>query len=182
MRECLEVIQRNVTRAQKIITEIMQFARPSENQTVAIDVNELVVSTLSILNKSFTDANIEVRTSLNGARSARCRPDTIKQALLNIIVNGIQAMPHGGVLSLRTFHNARQGMVGIEIQDTGHGIAPEDLPNVFNPFFTTKEPGQGTGLGLTIAHTAVESDGGQIHVESQIGVGSTFTVCLPAAA
>lgn len=181
MRECLEVIQRNITRAQKIITEIMQFARPSDDQAVAVDVNELVISILSILNKSFADANIEVRTSLNGAYPARCRPDTIKQALLNIIVNGIQAMPEGGVLSLRTFYESRNGMVGIEIQDTGHGIAPENLSRIFHPFFTTKQPGEGTGLGLTIAHTAVESDGGQIQVESQLGVGTTFTVRLPAA-
>jgi nitrogen-specific signal transduction histidine kinase len=182
VQECLEVIQRNVTRAQKIITEIMQFARPSDNRSVAVDVNELVISILSILNKSFADANIEVHTSLNGAHPARCRPDTIKQALLNIIVNGIQAMPQGGTLSLRTFYEPRQGMVGIEIRDTGHGIAPENLPRIFHPFFTTKQPGEGTGLGLTIAHTAVESDGGQIQVESQPGAGSTFTVLLPAAA
>jgi len=123
-----------------------------------------------------------VHTSLNGVHPARCRPDTIKQALLNIIVNGIQAMPQGGTLSLRTFYEPRQGMVGIEIRDTGHGIAPENLPRIFHPFFTTKQPGEGTGLGLTIAHTAVESDGGQIQVESQPGAGSTFTVLLPAAA
>lgn len=182
MEECLTVIQRNVARAEKIITALMQFARPSEDQLVAVDINELLETTLAILNKSFADADVEVQTRLNGAPPVRCRPDTVKQALLNIIVNGVQAMPEGGRLTLTTFYNEPERMVCLEVTDTGQGIPPEHLEHIFQPFFTTKTTDQGTGLGLTIAQTAVEADGGRILVCSEVGRGTTFTIQLPAAA
>jgi len=103
----------------------------------------------------------------------------VKQALLNIIVNGVQAMPKGGLLTLTTFYSEPERMVCVEVTDTGQGIPTEHLEHIFRPFFTTKTADQGTGLGLTIAQTAVEADGGRILVRSEVGRGTTFTNCRP---
>lgn len=177
----LDIIQRNVGRADKVITEVLQFARPSGSEPTAVDLNELLRAILSILDKSFVARGIEVQTHLNGGAWAYCRPDTAKQALLNIIVNSLQAMSEGGILSLRTFYDQARQRVCAEIGDTGVGIPPENLPNIFNPFFTTKEPGEGTGLGLSIARSAIEADGGDIRVDSRVGGGTVMTVQFPAA-
>jgi signal transduction histidine kinase len=177
----LDIIRRNVTRADKVITDVLQFARPSGVEPAPVDLNDLLQTTLSILDKSFVARGIEVQTQLNGAPRAYCHPDTAKQALLNIIVNSLQAMPHGGTLSLRTFYDEAQQLVCAEIGDTGGGIPPEHLPNIFNPFFTTKEPGEGTGLGLSIARSAIEAEGGRILVDSEVGRGTLITVQLPTA-
>jgi two-component system NtrC family sensor kinase len=133
--------------------------------------------------------------------------DQIKQVFLNIVTNAIQAMPEGGELKVLTAYRPRarspdgspgspqrlaQGLVlsgvegmdgtdcvAVEVHDTGTGISEEDLPRIFDPFFTTKEVGQGTGLGLSISYGIVESHGGRIEVETEVGRGSTFTVMLP---
>lgn len=177
----LDIIRRNVGRADKIITEVLQFARPSGSEPTVVDLNELLRATLSILDKSFAGRGIEVQTHLREGSWAYCRPDTAKQALLNLIVNSLQAMPGGGVLTLRTFYDEVRHAVCAEIGDTGEGIPPENLPNIFNPFFTTKEPGEGTGLGLSIARSAIEADGGRIWVDSRKGGGTVITVQFPKA-
>jgi signal transduction histidine kinase len=181
VRPYLDIIRRNVGRADKVISEVLQFARPSGSDPTAVDLNELLRAILSILDKSFVARGIEVQTQLNGGAWAYCRPDTAKQALLNIIVNSLQAMSEGGVLTLRTFYDPAQQRVCAEIGDTGTGIPPENLPNIFNPFFTTKEPGEGTGLGLSIARSAIEAEGGRIRVDSRVGGGTVMTVQFPAA-
>lgn len=180
LEEQLKLIQRNVARAERIITDILQFARPSGAAPMPVDINELIETTLSLLDKSFVARGLVVEKELNGGPKAFCSPDTAKQVLLNVIVNALQAMPDGGTLGLRTFYDAQREMVCAEISDTGPGIPPEHLSSIFNPFFTTKEPGQGTGLGLSIARSAVEKAGGQITVESDWGRGTTLRVQLPA--
>jgi len=177
----LELIQRNVRRAERIITNLMQFARPDRPEPQSVDLNELVSTTLSLLNKSFADSKVELILQRNDIPPARCRPDTVKQALLNIIVNGLQAMPQGGQMTIQTFFAPERGMSCIAVTDTGIGIPPEHLSAIFQPFFTTKAPYEGTGLGLSIALMAVEADGGHIFVESEPGRGSTFTIELPRA-
>jgi signal transduction histidine kinase len=86
-------------------------------------------------------------------------------------------MAGGGLLTLRA--SSQNGRVVVEVQDTGHGIAPEDLPKVFEPFFTTKEIGKGTGLGLAVCYGIVTEHGGRLAVRSNVGVGTTFTMYLP---
>jgi signal transduction histidine kinase len=122
---------------------------------------------------------------------ARVDPNQMQQALTNIVVNGIQAMPNGGRLRVGiarrrvrppTDHPGSEGeYLCLSFEDEGEGIPADDLPHLFEPFFTTKKVGEGTGLGLALAHDIVRAHGGWIAVESHIGKGSRFSVLLPLA-
>jgi signal transduction histidine kinase len=103
----------------------------------------------------------------------------IEQVLMNLILNAVQAMKNGGVLTIRT--SVAEGICRVEVRDTGAGIPPAVLPRVFDPFFTTKGEGEGTGLGLSVNLGIVERHGGRILVESEVGKGTTFTLCLPVS-
>jgi two-component system, NtrC family, sensor kinase len=110
-----------------------------------------------------------------------CDPPQIEQVLLALIQNAIDAMPRGGNLWLQTRMNAAQGEIEIEVRDDGMGIAPEILPQIFEPFLTTKESGHGVGLGLAISRSIMEQHNGRIEVRSEAGKGTTFTLALPLA-
>ena len=122
---------------------------------------------------------------------ARVDQNQMQQALTNIVVNGIQAMPNGGRLRVgigRQLARPPSGHPGpegeylcVSFEDEGEGIPADDLPHLFEPFFTTKKVGEGTGLGLALAHDIVRDHGGWIDVESEIGKGSRFSVLLPPA-
>ncbi|UCC48640.1 MAG: GHKL domain-containing protein, partial [Gemmatimonadota bacterium] len=104
-------------------------------------------------------------------------PVQLKQVVVNLAVNAVQAMPGGGTLTVVV--RSDESSVVIEVQDTGIGMTKEVMGQIFNPFFTTKDVGEGTGLGLCVVHGIVASHGGTIDVESEVGEGSKFTVRLP---
>jgi signal transduction histidine kinase len=104
-------------------------------------------------------------------------PSQINQVLVNLVINALQAMPSGGRLTLRTVHHPDQ--VSLIVEDTGMGMDEEVLKKIFTPFFTTKDVGQGTGLGLPVVHGIVTSHGGSIQVESQVNRGTRFEIQLP---
>jgi signal transduction histidine kinase len=108
------------------------------------------------------------------------RPRQIVQALVNVLVNAGQATEAGGVVRLSTLRRGEG--VCVEVRDTGTGMTPETMRNLFQPFFTTRPPGMGTGLGLAVAHGIVTAQGGRIEVESELGKGSCFTLHLPRVA
>jgi signal transduction histidine kinase len=101
----------------------------------------------------------------------------VEQVLINMIHNAIQAMPDGGALRLSLSQASEAA--ALAIQDTGKGIAPENLSRIFDPFFTTKPEGEGTGLGLSVSYGIISNHGGRIDVESQLGEGTTFIISLP---
>ena len=101
----------------------------------------------------------------------------MSQVLLNLVINAIHAMPEGGILRLGLRLKGQQ--ITLTVTDTGHGIPREDLEKIFVPFFTTKEVGKGTGLGLTVVQGIIQEHGGSIEVDSEPGRGSTFTITLP---
>jgi len=103
----------------------------------------------------------------------------IEQVLMNLILNAVQAMKEGGVLSIRTW--VEEGICLVEIRDTGAGIPATVLPKIFDPFFTTKREGEGTGLGLSVSLGIVERHGGKILVDSEVGKGTVFTLWLPVS-
>lgn len=106
-----------------------------------------------------------------------CHPQQINQVISNLLVNAAHAIVQQGVITVRTCQE--QGFVLLTITDTGTGIRPELFNRIFDPFFTTKDVGKGTGLGLSISYNIIKKHGGEITVESEVGVGSTFTVKLP---
>ncbi|MBI5831930.1 MAG: hypothetical protein HZB16_06400 [Armatimonadetes bacterium] len=180
LQEYVALIQRNVDRAQRTVTNILNFARPSGPDRTTADLSDLVEQTLAILDKALVDQGVALERHLRSGVMVRCRPETVKQALLNLIVNALQAMPEGGTLIVAT---AREDgdFPSVLVTDTGSGIAAGDLSRIFNPFYSTKPAGQGTGLGLSIARQAIEADGGRLDVASELGRGTTFEMALPAA-
>jgi two-component system NtrC family sensor kinase len=123
--------------------------------------------------------NIEVAVRrAAGLGRVKADPVQIEQVLMNLVQNAIQAMPHGGSLSVRLEQNNEA--VAVAVRDTGIGIPPKHLNRIFDPFFTTKPPGEGTGLGLSVSYGIVARHGGRIDVQSAVGEGTTFTVWLSA--
>jgi len=102
---------------------------------------------------------------------------SLQQVFLNLFINAIQAMPDGGILQIGV--HTEDGQLKINVEDTGEGIEPEHLPHIFDPFYTTKEVGRGTGLGLSVTYGIIEKHGGHIEAHSQKGRGTLFTIVLP---
>lgn len=173
-----EIIYRNVQNANKIISDLLDFARPKLLEFRMNDVNQILEEVLSLIRTEFNKTRIRLLKKLNRDIPAIiCDKESLKQVFLNLVMNSRQSMPKGGVLSISTEYNARDQFVEILIEDTGEGIPKEHLPNIFNPYFTTKE--KGTGLGLSIAHRIITEHDGRIFPESGEGRGTRMTVTLP---
>jgi signal transduction histidine kinase len=147
-----------------------------------VDVNELIAKLLDFLAPQFAKHGIAAERKLSaGLPWLVLDPDLLQQALLNISLNAIKAMPEGGSFSIETRMEPPEGegpgAIQIMFSDTGEGISPENLGRIFNPFFTTRQ--QGTGLGLSITQRIVEQHNGEISVMSTPGRGASFTISLP---
>ncbi|MBQ36211.1 MAG: hypothetical protein CME04_07460 [Gemmatimonadaceae bacterium] len=179
--EDLDAIQRQVDKIQRIVTALLTFSRRAESagEMTVLDVNQVVLRTAQLMDGLLRSRHVEIERSLAAdLPPVRAEGARIEQVLLNLVNNAIDAMPEGGRI---TFGSACQGdRVAIYVADTGSGIDQEHLDRVFDPFYTTKDPGQGTGLGLTISFAIVEQHGGAIEASSDPGKGSRFTLLLPA--
>ena len=175
-REFSEILVKEVDRLNEVVHRFLDFARSRELELQAVDLNDLVTAVLDLCSHEIGSAGIDVHTTLGDRARVKADPDQLRQALLNIIINAVQAMPAGGVLSAST--RADGDVVRCDIRDTGSGIAEEHLDHLFDPFFTTKP--DGTGLGLAIAHRIANAAGGEIEVSSRPNAGSTFTLVLPS--
>ncbi|MCI5211665.1 MAG: two-component sensor histidine kinase, partial [Candidatus Electrothrix sp. ATG2] len=171
-----KIIVDETTRLDGIVREFLDFARPKTPTKAPGSLNSLVQRLALFMNVEFSDKHIEFIEELY-PELPECPldGDQIYQVLLNIVFNAIHAMPEGGKLTVRT--SAVEDGVSLEITDTGSGMSPEKLEQIFTPFFTDKN--RGTGLGLAITKNIVEQHKGEITVASEEGVGSTFTVTLP---
>jgi PAS domain S-box-containing protein len=176
--EELRLIQEEAARARDIVRDLLQFSRQSDFLPVMTDLNVVVEQVVGMLRRQGAVEHVTV-TEVYGGDLPLAEVDVsrIKQVFLNIINNAIFAMPAGGELTIRTM--ADPAVVQIQFSDTGTGIEAENLAKIFDPFFTTKPDVSGTGLGLSVSLGIVQSHGGTIEVESQVGKGSTFTVKLP---
>jgi len=174
----LNIIRKNVQRSSKIINNLLEFSRHSEHAKERIDLNGLVESTVALIKKELEAKNICYQFEAAEQFAAYFSIDSLKQVLLNLIINAIQAMQTGGSLTIGIQRSLPE-WVEISVTDTGEGISQDILPQIFSPFFTTKEVGEGTGLGLYITHMIVERDGGKIDVNSEQGAGTTFVISLP---
>ena len=188
IREFSRIVLDDVYRIERLIEEILDYARYMEPKLTEEDVNDIVSSCLYFIEVKADSRGIKIEKELvSDLPRVMLDRQQIKQVFLNLFLNALDAMSEqGGVLRVRTRLLAKPGgrpWVQIETEDTGHGIAEANLEHIFDPFFTTKhESGEheGTGLGLTIVHQIIEEHHGDIQVTSVAGSGTTFFVNLPA--
>lgn len=184
-RHLMDIAIREATRLDGIITEFLQYARPSELHIAERDMNKILAETLELVqHEARTRERISIVTSLApGSLPSRVDQDQMRQVFWNLATNAFDAMPNGGRLTITTglrtvdVRGKKGNVVEIAFQDTGEGIAKANLDKIFLPFFTTKKTG--SGLGLAAVHRIVDLHGGWIKVESQLRVGTRFVVCVP---
>lgn len=167
-------------RAQQVVKNLLDFARESETKAEYLYIDKLLDETIKLAKNQIKISKIVLEEQL-GKNMPPIYGDRklLIQVFLNLILNAIDAMPQGGRLSIAVAEDKRTGFLSVKVTDTGMGISEHVLGSIFNPFFTTKPTGKGTGLGLAVSHGIIEKHGGSIEVESKEGVGSTFTVHLP---
>jgi signal transduction histidine kinase len=177
----LDRIANAALHAREVIRKLMLFARQVPTQKAKVNLNKLVREGLYFLESRCAREGIRIERSLDEALPAITADEAqMHQILVNLVVNAVQAMPGGGTLTLST--RADGPAVRLAVKDTGTGMSDPVLKQIFLPFFTTKDVGQGTGLGLSVVHGIVSAHGGTISVESQPGLGSRFEVTLPVEA
>lgn len=178
IKELAKDVVAQAKRMADVIQELTgQALRESDDQQAMIDCNDLVEDVLARLRATDAGAGVQIRTELGRLPKIRIRTNELRQVLVNVLTNAVQAIGGNGVLEVRT--EAANDRISVRIQDSGCGIPSMYLTKVFDAFFTTKAQGEGRGLGLTIARRIIESLGGQIEIESQEGHGSTVSIMLP---
>jgi two-component system sensor histidine kinase HydH len=175
--EFIRILVKETDRLNAIVQEFLGFARPKQPEFRLADVNETIESVLLLTAQEARRSRVGVEKKLDPSIGKRnLDAGLLKQAFLNMVLNAIQAMPNGGTLTVET--GLRNGMLEVNIIDTGIGIPEENRKKLFSPFFTTKR--NGTGLGLAITYRIIENHHGTIGVVSEPGKGTTFTVKIPA--
>ncbi|MBE0566292.1 MAG: HAMP domain-containing protein [Krumholzibacteria bacterium] len=175
----LDHIVTETVRCGHIVRDLLVFSRQSAPCRAAYDLNEIILRTLAVIRHRLELGGVEARTELAGdLPPVFCDASQVQQIVTNLVINGAEAMETGAV-TVRTRRVPGRDAVALEVADTGSGIAPEHLEKLYDPFFSTKQEGQGTGLGLAVVYGIVESHGGQIDVETALGRGTRFTVTLP---
>ncbi|OYY74077.1 MAG: hypothetical protein B7Y40_06580 [Gammaproteobacteria bacterium 28-57-27] len=176
-KEYLNIINDEIADSERIVSDLLDSVRTKPPQPETVAVAELIGQTLG---KLTIPPAVTVRLDIPAALSPlRVDAMQIHQVLRNLISNGVEAMAQGGVLDISAVENKLESSVTINVRDTGTGIAPEILPKLFQPLFTTKA--RGIGLGLVVVKNLTQANGGSVKVESEVGKGTVFTVTLPAA-
>ncbi len=174
--EFIRILLKETDRLNRIVQEFLGFARPKQPEFQPADMNEAIESVLVLTTQEARKAGVKVGKRLDAAIGKRSMDaGLLKQAFLNLVLNAIQAMPEGGVLTVES--SIKDGMIEVAVSDTGIGIPEENRKKLFSPFFTTKK--NGTGLGLAITYRIIENHRGSIDVVSEPGKGTTFTVRIP---
>ncbi|HDZ24614.1 MAG TPA: PAS domain-containing protein [Desulfobacteraceae bacterium] len=176
-QETADIMIQEVERLNRVIGQLLEFARPVSIEKKPTDIMALIQQSLKLVEGDALQRKI--RVELEGPPQGirvTLDPDRIKQVLLNLYLNALEAMGEGGILAV-SVGQKQANMIEIEVRDTGEGISKEDLAHVFDPYFTRKP--SGTGLGLAIVHKIMESHGGEVHVESAPGKGTTVKLSFP---
>jgi len=175
----LALVQRETERCTAIVRNLLDFARERPLQLKDVDVNHVVEEVFSLVTNQVAILGVEIRKDLAPVPPVEADFGQLRQAFINIVINGIEAMGKGGHLQVTTRPLPEEKAVEIVFQDDGPGIPPELMVKIFDPFFTTKE--KGTGLGLSVVYGIVERHKGRVTVDSEPGKGTRFTIRLPAA-
>jgi hypothetical protein len=189
--DALARVESEVLRIDRIIRELLSFARPAPVSLHPVAVNTVVEEAIALISHQKEIRTIALEKQLDGSLPPVMADESqLKQVMINLFINAMDAMQGGGTLTIATGRtngssaapgsSAPGPAVSITVSDTGTGIAAESLKNIFDPFFTTKSPGKGNGLGLSVCLRIIETFAGTIAVKSSPGAGSTFTVSLPA--
>lgn len=186
----LGIVVAQSERIARIVRDMLDFARMKPRRFVATDLGATLRAALDLLERQCEQQGVRVETALDEPLPrVMGDPDQLQQVFLNLGLNALDAMPGGGTLRVEAWPRVappeRGGLarrcVAVLFEDTGSGIAPDDLHHVFDPFFTTKDAGRGTGLGLSVSYGIIEEHGGWFEVNSKLAAGTRFTVFLPEA-
>jgi signal transduction histidine kinase len=174
----LETITKEALRCRKIVASLLDFARQSTPSRKECDLNNIIRESVVLTNKqaAFSDLTLTCELADN---TPPIHLDTgqIQQSIINLIINAIEATAAGGAISISTVYMPDLESIEIAVTDTGEGISKDDIVKIFDPFYTTKD--SGNGLGLAITHGIIEQHNGTIDVDSQLGRGTTFKITLP---
>jgi len=175
-RAKVSIILEESGRLDKILKSLLNFARPTQGMEGRLDAGQVAAQTMELMGLGFQKQGIEAAVDIApGLPLSSGDPELVKQCLINMIKNSAEAMPDGGALTLRCYRRGDQ--VVIELEDTGRGIPPENLDQVFNPFFSTKD--KGAGLGLAMTKKILDEIGGTVELESAVGKGTVVRLALP---
>jgi signal transduction histidine kinase len=180
----LDKIASQTFRASEIVNSLLNFSRTSTTDFAPLDLNQVIRETGALLAHQFQKAGIRIETDLDMALPAiEGNSGKLQQVFLNLFLNARDAMPQGGRLTVRTsaVNGDGPGLVRVEVSDSGVGIPAEHLNKIYDPFFTTKGPQKGTGLGLAVSYGIIREHAGSIAVDSQPGRGASFRLEFPAA-
>ncbi len=178
-REDLQMIIREATRCKTIVHDLLNFSRQNEVLAQDTDLNAMIRALAEEQGKQTLFSDIKIVAELDpDTATIQADPLQLHQVFVNLMNNAAEAMPGGGVLTLRTRKGPSPGLVTVEVEDNGVGISAENMKKIFTPFFTTKPIGKGTGLGLAIIYGIVKMHRGQITVHSEVGKGTTFSITL----
>lgn len=178
LREYLGLIHSEAFRCKSITNGLLDFSRMRTGNRLPIDIPTVLRSSAKLVAHQKRGGNISIEFDIDDyVPLVNADEGQIQQAVIALSTNAIDAMSDGGTLTFRAL--GEEARVVLEICDTGHGIAPEDLSKIFEPFFTTKEIGKGTGLGLAVCYGIITEHGGRLAVRSNVGVGTTFSIYLP---
>ncbi|MCC6745776.1 MAG: PAS domain S-box protein [Acidobacteria bacterium] len=175
----LEKVLLQTERASGIVNNLLNFSRTSGSDFAALDLNRVLEDTLQLMEIQLHKSNVTIkRTYAEELPEAYGNASKLQQVFMNLILNARDAMASGGTLDIET--ETADHMLVVRIRDTGIGIAAENITKIYDPFYTTKSVGQGTGLGLAVSYGIVQEHAGRIFVDSQPGVGTTFTIKIPS--
>ena len=175
-----EIMVQEVERLNRVIGQLLEFARPMKLNKQQASIHEVITYALKMVQNQVQDKEVTISTNLSHEiKDVSIDTDRISQVFLNLYLNAIEAMEHGGTLRIDSSIDAESSTVKIIVSDNGAGIKREDLVHVFDPYFTTKQ--SGTGLGLAIVHRIIEAHGGEVRIESETGKGTKVTILLPVS-
>jgi two-component system NtrC family sensor kinase len=174
----LSAIEGQVIKARDIVRALLEFSREQAFELKPVALDEIVEDTLKLI-KGEIPAGVQVNVEIQEGIVLDLDKVHMERALLNLIMNGIQAIREEGTLTIRASMDPGSDVARLEVIDTGEGIPEENLHRIFDPFFTTKDVGHGTGLGLSVTYGIIERHGGRVSVESEVNKGTWFTIDLP---
>ncbi len=179
INDMIDDIMTQADRASQVVKNLLEFARTKRVGLKDLRIEDVLEHTLKLVKNQLSVAQIQIEKEIApDLPLIHAKQEDLQQAFVNIFLNAVHAMPEGGKIRIRAGRGP-EGFLHVDLTDTGTGIKPEDLENIFDPFYTTKSAGSGTGLGLSIVYSIIRVHGGTIEARSEVGQGTTFSIYLP---